>query len=137
MIWEIDENLDGHITRDEFELMYKRCRLDTTGLEPRSLYNVVQFLMFLQNNTAADKSKKKITVEDTLELLYVRYGRNELDKEIEEIFGSEEKNADGQEKEISLTEYLEKIKKKDFKKRKELEEKRKTVNIPTKDDQDN
>ena len=31
------------------------------------------------------KIKKKITSEDTLELLYVRYGRSKLDQEIEEI----------------------------------------------------
>ena len=39
-----------------------------------------------------DKSMKgKITVEDTLELLYVRVGRYNLDKEIYSIFGQEEK----------------------------------------------
>jgi hypothetical protein len=33
-------------------------------------------------------TKLKITVEDTLGLLYVRYGREKMDKEIEEIFGN-------------------------------------------------
>ena len=98
MIWEIDENLNGKINKYEFELMYRRCRNDKTGLEPRSLFNVVQFLMFLQNNTAVIKDKKKITVEDTLELLFVRHKRNKLDEVIKEIFGEEEKTADGQEK---------------------------------------
>ncbi len=41
-------------------------------------------------------------------------------------------NADGQEKEISLSEYLQKIKKKDFKWRKAMEKKRKDVS-PNKD----
>jgi hypothetical protein len=41
MIWEVDENLDGKIDKYEFYLMYKRCRHDTTGLEPRNLYNLV------------------------------------------------------------------------------------------------
>lgn len=46
---------------------------------------MVQFLMY-------DKTMKgKITVEDTLELLYVRVGRYNLDKEIYSIFGQEEK----------------------------------------------
>ncbi len=40
-------------------------------------------------STKADRTK--ITVEDTLELLYVRYGRYNLDKEIFAIFGPEEK----------------------------------------------
>ncbi len=61
--------------------------------------------------------KGKITVEDTLELLYVRHGRDKLDDEILAIFGPEEKTKDGQEKEISYTEYLEKMKKRDFERR--------------------
>jgi hypothetical protein len=36
--------------------------------------------------------KGRITVEDTLELLYVRVGRYNLDHEITSIFGAEDKN---------------------------------------------
>jgi hypothetical protein len=36
--------------------------------------------------------KYTITVEDTLELLYVRFGRANLDQEIHTIFGYFEKN---------------------------------------------
>ena len=85
IIWEVDEDLDTFVTKYEFELMYKRCIHDKTGLEPRGLFNLVQFLMYDKNN------KGKIAVEDTLELLYVRYGRAELDNEIYAIFGDEEK----------------------------------------------
>ena len=77
--------MDTFVTKYEFELMYKRCIHDKTGLEPRGLFNLVQFLMYDKNN------KGKIAVEDTLELLYVRYGRAELDNEIYAIFGDEEK----------------------------------------------
>lgn len=45
--------------------------------------------------------KNKITVEDTLELLFVRCGRQNLDDEIYKIFGQDEKTPDGQEKEIT------------------------------------
>lgn len=64
--------------------MYKKCtRVDRNGLEPKSLFHMVQFLMF------CNKAPKKytITVEDTLELLYVRFGREYLDYEIHAIFG--------------------------------------------------
>ena len=93
--------------------------------------------MFLQSQNQGDdngsrNNKKRITTEDTLELLYVRYGRSKLDQEIEEIFGKDNMGADGQEKEISLSEYLQKIKKKDFKWRKAMEKKRKDVS-PTKE----
>lgn len=35
MIWEVDEDLDEFVISYEFELMYKRCIFDKTGLEPR------------------------------------------------------------------------------------------------------
>lgn len=46
--------------------MFKRCRYDKTGLEPRSLFNLVEFLMFDKEDRGV------ITEEDTLELLYVK-----------------------------------------------------------------
>jgi hypothetical protein len=68
--------------------MYKRCIFDKSGLEPRQLFNLVEFLMY-------DKLERcKISVEDTLELLYVKtknyYEEGNLDDEIEAIFGNEE-----------------------------------------------
>jgi hypothetical protein len=63
--------------------MYKKCIKDRIGLEPKSLFHMVQFLMYCKN--APDKYT--ITVEDTLELLYVRFGRANLDQEIHAIFG--------------------------------------------------
>lgn len=45
-IWEVDEDLDGSINEYEFTLMYKRCIFDKTWLEPRNLFNLVQFLMY-------------------------------------------------------------------------------------------
>ena len=51
----------------------------------------------------------KVTVEDTLQLLYVRHGRDKLDDEIRAIFGENEKTDDGSEKQIQYREYIEKI----------------------------
>ncbi|KRX04896.1 hypothetical protein PPERSA_06530 [Pseudocohnilembus persalinus] len=135
MIWEINDSLNGRINRYEFDLMYKRCCFDQTGLEPRNLYNVVQYLMYLQNRQDDDerKEKKTITVEDTLELLYVRYGRQKLDHEIDEIFGEQKKYDDGQEKELTLAEYLTTIKKKDYAYREQVERERQNFNL-NKDD---
>ena len=60
--------------------MYKRCIFDKTGLEPRNLFNLVQFLMY---DLAG---RGKITVEDTLELIYVRQPE-QLEDRIYDIFG--------------------------------------------------
>ena len=59
-IWEVDDDLDGFISKEEFQIMYKRCVSDKTGLEPRKLYNLTQFLMYDKNFYG------KVTVEDTL-----------------------------------------------------------------------
>ena len=126
IIWEVDDDLDGMISWEEYETMYKRSISDVTGLEPRKLFNLVQFLMY-------DKSfKGKVTVEETLQIMYVRHGREHLDAEITAIFGNEETNPDGSEKVITFGEYCEKVNKRaleDYKARKAI-----TVKIPGEED---
>ena len=79
MIWENDENLDGYIDYKEYEKMYKRCIIDSREEEPKKLYYLVQFLMY-------DKEDKSYIIEeDTLEVLYIRYGQ-EFENAITDIF---------------------------------------------------
>ena len=88
MIWEVDTNLDGFISYDEYERMYKRCLIDEKEREPKKLYHLIQFLMF-------DKERKgEITEEDTLEVLVVR-NNNGLDNAINDIFDIERKDEKG------------------------------------------
>merc|ERR1719230_543270 len=99
-IWEVDDDLDQHISFEEFLTMYQRCISDPTGLEPRNLFNLVQFLMY-------DKEfSGKISVEQTLQILFVRHGREKLDTEIAEIFGDKQKGDDGQELKITFTQFV-------------------------------
>ena len=96
--------MNEQIDKYEFTLMYKRCVFDKSGLEPRSLFNLVQFLMYLVYNDKTTDSGKSvitghtITVENSLELLYRRISdpqlgidpmsrRKKLDEEIRAIFG--------------------------------------------------
>ncbi len=73
--------MDRCVSEKEFFKMYKRCVNDEEWLEPRKLFNLVQFLMF-------DKEfKGKVSEEETLQLLYIRYGRGKLDDQIKAIFG--------------------------------------------------
>lgn len=53
--------------------------------------------------------KRTITVEDCLELIYVRHYREDLDTEIKVIFGDTEFTEKGEEKEINFCEYLERV----------------------------
>lgn len=59
--------------------------------------------------------KGKVTVEETLQILYVRYKRDRLDEQITFIFGDDEKNDDGSEKEITFGEYVDKMNKRALK----------------------
>ena len=102
-IWEVDDDLDGFVNWDEYMRMYKRSISDVTGLEPRRLFNLVQFLMYDEHFKGA------VTVEETLQIMYVRHGREHLDDEITAIFGKEENNPDGSEKTITFGEYCEQV----------------------------
>ena len=86
--------------------MYKRCISQTNDLEPepRQLYNLVTFLMY-------DKEfRGRVTIEETLQILFVRHGRNALDQEIKAIFGEEERDRDtSEELSITYSEYVNKI----------------------------
>jgi len=118
MIWEVDENLDKRVDRDEFELMFRRCIEDETGLEPKTLFNLVQFLMYAKEDAI------EITEEDTLELIYVRKNNIQgLEDALKIIFEEEdkekEKRMDGIEKKISFTEFLDRRNKRALKLRRE------------------
>lgn len=79
MIWEVDEDADGSISKYEFEKLYKRGLTDKEELEPKRFYHLIQFLMY-------DKDFKYfLREEDVLELLYIRR-EVDFNKAIDEIF---------------------------------------------------
>lgn len=73
IIWEVDESLDGVVDWDEFKLTYQRNLADTTGLEPCQLFNVIQFMIYDKDGSG------KVTVDETMHMLYTRYGRDKLE----------------------------------------------------------
>ena len=117
MIWEVDDDCDKGVTWSEFQAMFSRCRNDKTGglqtqlpgvyswlsaasagYEPRRLYNVAEFLMNDKDNSG------KVSVEEVMQILFLRYGRQLLDSQLEEIFGTSDTNSGT--RDLSLTEFL-------------------------------
>ncbi|KAK3273721.1 Outer dynein arm docking complex 3 [Cymbomonas tetramitiformis] len=94
MIWEID---DKFVSWPEFQAMYQRCRKDKTGYEPRRLFNVVEFIINDKDNSGT------VSVEEAMQILYVRYGKACLDSQLQEIFGTSDTNST---KTLTLSEYL-------------------------------
>ena len=41
IIWEVDEDLDGYVSHEEYMTMYKRCIGENSSLELRKLFNLV------------------------------------------------------------------------------------------------
>eukprot|EP00928_Gymnodinium_smaydae_P053696 TRINITY_DN37622_c0_g1_i1.p1 TRINITY_DN37622_c0_g1~~TRINITY_DN37622_c0_g1_i1.p1 ORF type:complete len:217 (-),score=50.19 TRINITY_DN37622_c0_g1_i1:342-992(-) len=99
-IWEVDDDLDNMVGYDEFLTMYQRCISDQTGNEPRNLFNLVQFCMYDKEFSGS------ISVEQTLQIIYVRHGRGELDAEIAQIFEDQQKGTDGQEAKITFSQFV-------------------------------
>ena len=69
--------------------MFQRNITDTTGLEPFQLFNVVQFMMYDKDNSG------KVTVDETMHMLYARYGKARLESQMKALFGEDLKTEDG------------------------------------------
>ena len=66
------------------------------GSEPRGLFNVIHFIM-------NDREKRsQLSLEEAMQIMYLRYGRQLLDSQLEEIFGTSDLNSG---KTLSLTEF--------------------------------
>ena len=124
MIWEVDENLDGYVSEDEFENMYKKCITDENEEEGKKLFYLTQFLMY-------DKDEKhEITVEDTLEILCARH-QNNVDQVLDSIFDIEKIDENGKKRKvkretISFLEYSQRMHELSMKKRNEISNLKKT-----------
>lgn len=80
MIWEVDEDCDHMVSWEEFKLMFHRCRSDKTGLEPRKLFNVVEFMMHDKDSSGT------IDMDECMEILFRRFGKDQLEERTNEFF---------------------------------------------------
>lgn len=68
-----------------------------TGYEPRRLFNVVEFVMNDKDGSG------EVSLEEAMQIMYLRYGRSLLDSQLEEIFGTSDLNSGIT---LSLTDFL-------------------------------
>jgi hypothetical protein len=103
MIWEIDEKGDDAIDWEEFQLTYCRNIADTTGAEPCTFFNIMEFTIF-----DGAQHKGRIVEDDCMEILFARYGSAALEKELKFLFGDKLRAAGG-DGTLSLGAYLETV----------------------------
>ena len=65
ILWEVDDHLDGTLDWDEITTYYKRCKADSTGLEPMDFYYLLSFLMYDQDKTGY------VTIDTVMKMMYV------------------------------------------------------------------
>jgi len=98
MIWEVDENNDGGVDWDEFVTMFYRAKDDELGWEPRKLYNIVDFMMVDKDCSGT------IDVDECMEILYRRFGKNDLEAKVNEFMALD--TDDDDEPSIGFAEYM-------------------------------
>ena len=63
--------------------MFTRNILDQTGLEPSRMFYLTQFLIYDHNENGM------VSVDETMNMLYARHGRDIMEKKFKELFGSD------------------------------------------------
>ncbi|KAJ8602185.1 hypothetical protein CTAYLR_003521 [Chrysophaeum taylorii] len=105
IIWEVDENLDGCVDWNELRLMFQRNIRDQSGLEPSKLFNLVQFCLYDVNDNF------RVSVDETMNMLYARYGRVRMEAKLRELFGDDMQETGTQGGEIDFSTYLKAVEK--------------------------
>ena len=95
--------LSGSIDWEEMRLCFQRNISDQTGLEPSKLYNLIQFMIFDQNENGL------VSVDETLGFLQARYGREGLEFKLKELFGEGMVETGNEGGEISFLQYLDAV----------------------------
>lgn len=105
IIWEIDDDLDQCLDWPEFRLMFTRNITDKTGLEPSKMFFLAQFLIYDHNENG------KVSVDETMNMLYARYGRAKMETKLRELFGENMHETGREGGEITYEEFLQAVEK--------------------------
>lgn len=105
MVWEVDEDLDSALGWKEFRLMFTRNIMDQSGLEPSRMFNLTQFLIYDNN------ANGKVSLDETMHMLYTRYGKHGLDQKVKEIFGPQANSSGREGGDITFPFYLQAVEK--------------------------
>lgn len=102
---QVDDDLDQCLNWTEFRLMFTRNIMDNCGLEPSKMFNLTQFLIYDHNGNG------RVSVDETMNMLYARYGRVKMETKLKELFGENMHETGREGGEISYQEFIRAVEK--------------------------
>eukprot|EP00741_Cyanophora_paradoxa_P008930 tig00000142_g8643.t1 len=97
MLWQVDEDCDAMLSWDEFQRMFYRSRKDKSGLEPKDLYILAEFMMNDSDGSGF------VSVDEYFQAEFMRFGKKVYENpEASELFNAQDIDKDRQ---LSFTEF--------------------------------
>lgn len=72
IIWEVDDDMDGRLSMQDFLTCYRRTQTDEYGFEPKRFYSIVEFLLMDRDCSG------EITLDEAMTTLFERQGADNL-----------------------------------------------------------
>ena len=89
LLWEVDDDMDGRLSLEDFIGAFYRSQKDTTGFEPRRFYFMVEF--FLMDRDLSGE----ITIDEAMSTIFQRFGSDGLARITGEFFAAAGYSRDG------------------------------------------
>ena len=80
IIWEVDDDMDGRLSMNDYLTTYRRTQTDEFGFEPKRFFSIVEFLLMDRDCSG------EITVDEAMTTLFERQGANNLGDVTKEFF---------------------------------------------------
>ena len=72
VIWEVDDDMDGRLSMQDYLTCYRRTQTDEYGFEPKRFYSIVEFLLMDRDCSG------EITLDEAMTTLFERQGADNL-----------------------------------------------------------
>ena len=82
LMWEVDDDMDGKLSMEDFIEAFYRSQKDHTGFEPRRFYFMVEF--FLMDRDLSGE----ITIDEAMSTIFQRYGSEGLGRITKDFFAA-------------------------------------------------
>lgn len=80
VIWEVDDNMTGRLSMNDYLTTYKRSHLDESGFEPKRFWSIVEFLLMDRDCSG------EISLDEAMTTIFERQGADDLANVTKQFF---------------------------------------------------